>query len=114
MTVEPELTHFVGSADELRRAVRRFDVVELCLLVDTFPWWKRALARLFWRTRLRRAFEGRYRSPYGLVVATLTPIPVDRLDPDERIRAEAGQVLERDRLSRERSVPGATSVDGAS
>jgi len=49
-------------------------IVDVCLLVDTYPWWKRALSWIVWKNRpfkwVARMF---WRSPYCRVVALVNP-----------------------------------------
>lgn len=105
---------FIGTAFDLEKLHARFDVLSADRLVDTFPWWKRALAWLLWRTPLRRLWRTRFHSPYGTVRAMLRPRSDDSAPEDVRVRAQADEVLARDKLSRERPVPREPSRDGES
>lgn len=114
MTAPVELREFVGTAFDLAKLHTRFDVVEVDRLIDTFPWWKRALAWSLWRTPLKRLWQSRFHSPYGTVRAMLRPRSDDSATADERVRTQAAAVLAHDSVSCERPVPRVPSRDGES
>lgn len=114
MTVVPETREFIGSVFDLRRLEADYDVLQADRLVDTFPRWKRALSWCLWRTPLRRVWQRRFLSPYGAVRAILRLRSSSGTESEERIRAQADDVLARDSLSRERPAPEHHSRDGVS
>lgn len=44
-------------------------IEDVCLLVETFPWWKRLIAWWFWKTPLKYMMRRAFVNPYGHIVA---------------------------------------------
>lgn len=64
-------------------------IEDVTILAYTYPWWKRMLTWLVWRTPLRYAARRRWRSPYGQVVAVFRISP---FESKEKITADAEKV----------------------
>lgn len=62
---DAEVEHFRLTPAQVPQFEIDYEMLEVRLLVHTFPWWKRTVVRCLWKTPMRRFLRRRFLNPYG-------------------------------------------------